>query len=638
MDSISHHDMRVLACSPLRSHLLCYGEGEPLSARDVVKEVKRRETGRDGSDDDDLFPLCVLVDGMAVGGDADLLQRASGGGDLLVVRLEESGVDGGKGGFGALLRIQSKLPGAKKTSDFSACRDLSGRRLRHVNNERIMQKWDEAKNSGKEFDVDQETSSGINMWFLGVPTWAKCGFKKGAFRRAYMKDRRKTTLCKEWQSARESRGPPASAPPWWGCPRGRRCEFAHGVDELRGESQAAAREAAAQSQREERDRARDAYFGVLLNGLGAHRDEEQLHDMVLEGMRRAKRAKVAPSSEEAAAALTAAASSVAAGCSAAELVPAGGEWVSAVGLSDIMVGFDGEVEGGKGCAFSTALVSAPLPVSSGPCSYYYEVELLTEGLMQIGFIDDKFISHILSSSSSSSSKEGEEEEVDVEGADGVGDTAHSWAFDGLRSQKWHVEGSAYPDEERESWRAGDVVGCELLLSAPSAAGAVCVTVSFAHNGSALGAAFAFPVDTLGPDALVAFYPAVSLEDGEALIVNIGQHPFRHAGAAARRPLDSLAAPLRVRAVRDALVSAANKASSPDPTSAAVAARGPIDIDSDEFDSLEKLMAAGAGRLKEELASRGLKCGGTSAERAARLLAVRGRAEEDIDPKLRAPKK
>jgi hypothetical protein len=40
---------------------------------------------------------------------------------------------GGKGGFGSLLR--SMKPKAKGNENFDACRDLSGRRLRTVNNE-----------------------------------------------------------------------------------------------------------------------------------------------------------------------------------------------------------------------------------------------------------------------------------------------------------------------------------------------------------------------------------------------------------------------------------------------------------------------------------------------------------------------
>jgi hypothetical protein len=48
---------------------------------------------------------------------------------------------GGKGGFGARLRSMAGKVGAKKTTNFSACRDLSGRRLRHVEAERALRKW-----------------------------------------------------------------------------------------------------------------------------------------------------------------------------------------------------------------------------------------------------------------------------------------------------------------------------------------------------------------------------------------------------------------------------------------------------------------------------------------------------------------
>jgi len=47
---------------------------------------------------------------------------------------------GGKGGFGAMLRTA----GARgvKTTNFDACRDLNGRRLRHVNAEANLREWD----------------------------------------------------------------------------------------------------------------------------------------------------------------------------------------------------------------------------------------------------------------------------------------------------------------------------------------------------------------------------------------------------------------------------------------------------------------------------------------------------------------
>lgn len=48
---------------------------------------------------------------------------------------------GGKGGFGSLLRGAGTKAGQKKTNNFDACRDMSGRRLRHVNAEKKLEEW-----------------------------------------------------------------------------------------------------------------------------------------------------------------------------------------------------------------------------------------------------------------------------------------------------------------------------------------------------------------------------------------------------------------------------------------------------------------------------------------------------------------
>jgi hypothetical protein len=75
-----------------------------------------------------------------------------------------SAVIGGKGGFGALLRQNMKQKKGKQTTDFGACRDLNGRRLRDINNEVLLTRWKEAKDNGKEFDPNEETPSGIDNW------------------------------------------------------------------------------------------------------------------------------------------------------------------------------------------------------------------------------------------------------------------------------------------------------------------------------------------------------------------------------------------------------------------------------------------------------------------------------------------
>ena len=46
---------------------------------------------------------------------------------------------GGKGGFGSSLRLQQATK--KQTKNFDACRDLQGRRIRKVNQERQLSEW-----------------------------------------------------------------------------------------------------------------------------------------------------------------------------------------------------------------------------------------------------------------------------------------------------------------------------------------------------------------------------------------------------------------------------------------------------------------------------------------------------------------
>lgn len=184
-------------------------------------------------------------------------------------------VRGGKGGFGALLRAMSKKKGARTTKDFGACRDLSGRRIRNVNDEQILMKWKEAKDKGEDFDTEQTTPSGIDLWFLSTPSWAE-GFKKRRRNRA-----RKTRLCQDWVQARENSSPPVGSPVWWGCPRGSRCEFAHGEEELQGasgsESTAAEQAAAQDEKRSYTEAATDNY------------DQEDVDALISSGLKAQKR-------------------------------------------------------------------------------------------------------------------------------------------------------------------------------------------------------------------------------------------------------------------------------------------------------------------------------------------------------------
>lgn len=72
--------------------------------------------------------------------------------------------------------------------------------------------------------------------------------------------------------------------------------------------------------------------------------------------------------------------------------------------------------------------------------WYYEMTLLTGGLMQVGWAGPQF-------------------QCSPVHGQGVGDHRHSWAFDGFRQKRWCVSSTSYG----QRWRAGDVVG--VLLDA-----------------------------------------------------------------------------------------------------------------------------------------------------------------------------
>ncbi|QCD77536.1 splicing factor 3A subunit 3 [Vigna unguiculata] len=86
----------------------------------------------------------------------DVIQCSPGDGNMfpsvrLLLRLK-----GGKGGFGSLLRGAATKAGQKKTNNFDACRDMSGRRLRHVNAEKRLEEWKAGEEERKLEKVAEE--------------------------------------------------------------------------------------------------------------------------------------------------------------------------------------------------------------------------------------------------------------------------------------------------------------------------------------------------------------------------------------------------------------------------------------------------------------------------------------------------
>ncbi|XP_022818716.1 E3 ubiquitin-protein ligase RNF123-like isoform X2 [Spodoptera litura] len=120
--------------------------------------------------------------------------------------------------------------------------------------------------------------------------------------------------------------------------------------------------------------------------------------------------------------------------------------------------------------------------------WMYEVQLGTKGIMQIGWCTASCIFS-----------------MDT----GVGDTAHSYAYDGGRVRKWNVATSPYG----QAWLPGDVIGSCIDLDRG--------VLEFYRNGTSMGVAF----EKVTHGAGLAYFPAVSLAMQEHLYANFGHVPF-----------------------------------------------------------------------------------------------------------------
>ncbi|ETI45966.1 hypothetical protein F443_09604 [Phytophthora nicotianae P1569] len=156
-----------------------------------------------------------------------------------------------------------------------------------------------------------------------------------------------------------------------------------------------------------------------------------------------------------------------------------------IGEHDLMV--EGLVGGGF------ASVGAPdCLVSSG--RWYYEAILHTNGCIQIGWADVAFCGA-------------------ADRGDGVGDGAHSWAYDGWRQQRWHGRSSPWGSK----WKQGDVVGCGIDADAG--------TIIFSLNGKMRSANMGVAFRAI--DFARGVYPCASFNRRERLQFNLGGTPFKY---------------------------------------------------------------------------------------------------------------
>eukprot|EP01123_Difflugia_compressa_P010642 TRINITY_DN3943_c0_g1_i1.p1 TRINITY_DN3943_c0_g1~~TRINITY_DN3943_c0_g1_i1.p1 ORF type:complete len:207 (-),score=40.15 TRINITY_DN3943_c0_g1_i1:4-558(-) len=128
--------------------------------------------------------------------------------------------------------------------------------------------------------------------------------------------------------------------------------------------------------------------------------------------------------------------------------------------------------------------------------WYYEVEMITCGLFQIGWATDQF-------------------KADPEGGMGVGDDEYSWAIDLFRKKKWHKDN----DNENLSyavdttWQKGGIVQVFLDLDKRA--------MIFGYQGKDLGAAYTnFDIGN-------GLYVGFSCSSGEELRFNFGDEPFKY---------------------------------------------------------------------------------------------------------------
>ena len=198
---------------------------------------------------------------------------------------------------------------------------------------------------------------------------------------------------------------------------------------------------------------------------------------------------------------------------------------------DAALGPRGAVEGRS--EFCSVAVAGCEAVKDG--RWYYEVELGTDGVVQVGWAGADF-------------------GADDGAGDGVGDDAHSWGFDGCRGRAW-TAGAAEAYGGAEGWKKGDVVGCRVDVDKGEA--------SFSVNGADLGVAFR---GVAGP-----LSAALSLEDGEAVRVALDRGDLRFGPPAGYRALgDARLAPLAEDEEASPAAAPAPAAAPPRPAAAAAA--------------------------------------------------------------------
>eukprot|EP01084_Bolivina_argentea_P078615 142671_1 len=143
-------------------------------------------------------------------------------------------------------------------------------------------------------------------------------------------------------------------------------------------------------------------------------------------------------------------------------------------------------------AFPTFKININIDILCG-YKYYYEIELITNGIMQIGFHDNSF-------------------ECYKRFGNGVGDDIHSWAFDGGRICSWNGLNKPYG----RSWKEKDCIGIGIDLSNKNN-----IKCEFFMNGLSLGIAYKnMKIDKY-------LYPSFTLEQRQCVNILLNENKMKY---------------------------------------------------------------------------------------------------------------
>jgi Replication stress response SDE2 C-terminal/SPRY domain/Silencing defective 2 N-terminal ubiquitin domain len=538
---------------------------------------------------------------------------------------------GGKGGFGTLLKGQSRQSSAHTTKHFHDCRNLQGQRLRAVNEQlhyQVWKEWHDKVQAGTATEAEllaalTNTPTGLAGWHLALPSWAEVSVKK--------EQQLNQKLLRRWRQEQ------------------------------------AQRQEQQQRQRERSEQQITAYVQT------AHQVQEQLERTMAaalqEGLRKQHekqpRARTEPVSKRARTEMMALhntaehVETTAAPLPPFALVTLSGE-ASVTPSDDVDATTAWTIQGlSNFCTVGILLDASQYHTTfesrndvEAMLLLYYEVVLRSgTGVAQIGW-----------------ARPGGIFQPNSDTGDGVGDGATSWGYDPSRSIKLHagiselygIDGeSTTPDSNSNPTQddiRGAVVGCGWNVRTGE--------VFFSVNGQHLGTAFSVPA----PEEVMvpSLYPVLSCNEGETVQIRLygkemaycpptavpvgdillvedahqngsmvekddqGDMDRKPKAVESALPLPVTDAPTNAGPENRPLTAPSESAELPP-----LPEEEPLDLR--QFSSAQELEALGRDRLKRALMAAGLKCGGTLTEQAVRLFAIRDLDPPDYPMKLRAAK-